>query len=416
MPNGTGRIGARRIGSPGTGPLPALGTLALALLLAACGADAEAGMSDGSDAAQAADAGSYSRVINVEVAPIEARSFTERIRLTGTVEANRDILVPAEEDGVIRQMIVAEGSVVRAGQPIAKIDDEILRHQLAQAEARASVAKETYERNRQLYEEEKAISELQFLEVASRSREADASRDLLAERVARTTIRAPFAGVLEERRVELGEMVSVGDPVARLVELDPLEISAGVPERYASDVRVGTSATVTFDVLPGRSFEARLSHVGSVVSRENRTFRAEFSLPNPEGVVKPEMVANVTLLRRELESAVVVPQEALVRAEDGFVAFVVEESGESGETVARQRTVELGPSQRNEVVVTSGLAPGDRLVVVGQKQVAEGDRVSVVGVRELDEAGAASRAAGETAAVESAEAAEGAPAADGAER
>lgn len=352
------------------------GLAALTLPLAACGRSAAAG-----DTAPPARGEEYVRVINVEVAPIRAGEFRERIRLTGTVEANRDILVPAQEEGVIRNLLAKEGSRVGTGQPIAKLDDDLLRHQLAQAEAQARVARETYQRNERLFRDEKAISELQFLEVQARSEEAGASRDLLRERLARTTIRAPFAGVLEERLVELGERVSMGDPVARLVELDPLKITAGVPERYAADVWVGTPATVTLDVLPGRTFEARLTRVGSVVNPENRTFPVELALPNPDGAVKPEMVASVTLLRRELAEAVVVPQEALVRAEDGFVAFVVEE--EDGHAVARARRVELGPSQRNEVVVLSGLAPGDRLVVVGQKQVANGDRVEVVAEREL---------------------------------
>lgn len=347
----------------------------LVVLAAACGGDAGADEAAGSGDGPGSEG--YARVINVEVAPVTARTFTERIRLTGTVEANRDIRVPAEEDGTVRGLLAEEGSRVRGGQPIAKLDDELLRHQLAQAEAQADVARETFERNRHLYEEEKAISELRFLEVRARDREAAARRDLLAERLARTTVRAPFSGVLETHFVELGERLGVGDPVARLVELNPVKVTAGVPERYAADVRVGTRATVTFDVLPGRSFEGELTYVGSTIDRESRTFSVEFRVPNPDGAIKPEMVATVTLVRRTLEDAVVVPQEALVRAEAGFVAFVVEQ-GEGERPAARVRELTLGPTQRNEAVVAEGLSPGDRLIVVGQKQVADGDRVRIV--------------------------------------
>jgi len=134
--------------------------------------------------------------------------------------------------------------------------------------------------------------------------------------------------------------------------------------------------------------------VGSVIHPRSRTFEVEFTLPNPEGRVKPEMVADVVLLRREWSDALVVPQEALVRAEEGFVAYVVE--GEGDAAVARARPVELGPTQRNRAVVTRGLEAGDRLVVLGQDRLADGDRVVVVQERET--AGATELAeVGETA-------------------
>ena len=108
----------------------------------------------------------------------------------------------------------------------------------------------------------------------------------------------------------------------------------------------------------------------------DRTFPVELTLPNPGGAIKPEMVADIEVVRNALEAVVVVPQEALVRVEDGFIAFVVE--GASGAEVVQARDVELGPTQRNRVVVRSGLEPGDRLVVIGQQQVAAGDRVRIV--------------------------------------
>jgi multidrug efflux system membrane fusion protein len=94
-------------------------------------------------------------------------------------------------------------------------------------------------------------------------------------------------------------------------------------------------------------------------------------------VIKPEMVANVTVVRRILDEVVVVPQDALVRVAEGYVVFVVE--GSEGGEAAAVRAVELGPSQGNRVVIRQGLEPGDRLVVVGHKQLADGDRVRVVG-------------------------------------
>jgi RND family efflux transporter MFP subunit len=142
---------------------------------------------------------------------------------------------------------------------------------------------------------------------------------------------------------------------------------------------VGSAAAVTFPVLPGAVFDASIQYVGSTVDPQNRTFPIEVVMSNPRGIVKPAMVSNIAVTRQRLDAAVVVPQDALVRVENGYVVFVVAER--DGNTVAEVRPVEIGPSQQNQVVVEKGLQPGDRLIVVGQKMVADGDRVSVVGSR-----------------------------------
>jgi RND family efflux transporter MFP subunit len=320
--------------------------------------------------------GGYSRVINVEVSPVRTSSFTELIRLTGTVQANQDVRVSAEESGVVEEILVEKGNRVRPGEAIFRLDDELLRAQVEQARAQTALARETWERRKRLYEEDRVGTELEYLQARYNAEQAEANLELLEARLRRTTIRAPIHGVLDSREVEVGSMVSAGSPVAHIVELDPVKITAGVPERYAPDVQPGAEATVTFDVLPGEEFRGEISYVGAVVNSRNRTFPVEFVLPNPGGLIKPEMVANVRVVRRTMEDAVVVPQEALVRIQDGYQVFVVEE--EEGEAVALARTVEPGPAQNNRVVIRSGLEPGEKLIVVGQQSVASKDRVNVV--------------------------------------
>jgi membrane fusion protein (multidrug efflux system) len=318
----------------------------------------------------------YTRILNVEVAVVGTRDFDEIISLTGTVQADRDVTVSAQETGVIQEITVEKGSWVQAGQAIFRMDDDLLKAQVDQARAVASLAEETWERRKRLFEEDQVGSELAYLEAKYSAEQARANLALLEERLSRTVIRAPIAGVLDSREIEVGTMVAAGTPVARIVDSNPVKITGGVPERYATDVEPGTPATVSFDVLPDQVFQGRISYVGAVVNPRNRTFPVEFSLPNPGGLIKPEMVANVQMVRRTLRDAVVIPQESLVRVEDGYVAFVVETEG--GTEVVRSRAVELGAAQRNEVVIRSGLQPGERLVVVGLQMVAAGDRVSFV--------------------------------------
>jgi len=230
----------------------AVGTGALALLAFAvtgCGGDASAegqnGVAEGGEG--------FARIINVEVTAVEPERFVEAIRLTGTVEANRDVTVSAEESGVVRQVLAEKGVRVAAGQPLLRIDDEILRSQVAQAEAEASLAEETWQRRKRLWEEDGVGSELAYLEAKYAAEQAAANLATLRQRLERTTVGAPIGGVLEDRSVEVGTMVSPGTPVARIVDLNPIRISAGVPERYAADVQRGSQVVVTFDAAPSRS-------------------------------------------------------------------------------------------------------------------------------------------------------------------
>jgi membrane fusion protein (multidrug efflux system) len=350
------------------------GTVVVAATAAAACGSAEAENGEGSGSADA-----YVRIINVEVSPVEPQRFVEEIRLTSVAMANQDVLVAAEESGVIREIYKDRGDRVEEGEAIAKIDDRVLTAQVDQARAAADLAQQTWERRQRLWEEERVGSEIAYLEARYAAEQSAASLAALEERLARTVVRAPFAGVLDERRVDVGAMVSPGTAIGRLIDLNPIKVFAGVPERYAADLHVGDQAELVFESLGQQTYSARIRYVGSAVDPQNRTFPIEISLPNPGGLIKPQMVANMAVTRSAVDGAIVLPQDALVRVESGYVAFVAVER--DGVQVAEVRQVELGPSRRNLVVAESGIQPGDRVIVVGQREVEDGDRINVVGER-----------------------------------
>lgn len=349
------------------------------MLLAAgiAGGVAGCGGAQGEPSEEAGDTGEgYRRVVNVEVERVEARNFTSTIRLTGVALAMRDVMVSAEEAGVVRRILLDKGSAVRAGSAMLRLDDAILKAQVAAASAQAEYDAQVWESRKKLYEEDGVGSELAYHQARNAAEQSQGTLEALQVRLARTTIRAPIRGILNDRLVEVGTMVSPGTVVARVVQADTIRIMSGVPERYALYVAAGAGATVSFDVLPGETFAGSITYVGEVVDPDARTFPVELTFPNPGGLIKPGMVAEVSVTQGEVPDAIVAPRQALVSMEDGQVVFVVEEAG--GETVAAARRVEVAESQGNDVVIGSGLAPGDRLVVVGQQGLTDGDRVRVV--------------------------------------
>jgi membrane fusion protein (multidrug efflux system) len=358
----------------------AFGAIALAGVLAGCGGSAEGASEQAAAAAEGTPSSAApTRVINVVVEQATPGSFAEDIALTGTVEAARDVTVSAEEGGVVRELLVELGSSVAEGQAIARIDDAVLLPQVERARAEARYAEDTWQRRRRLFEDDGVGSELAYLEARLLSEQAAAQLQVMEQRLLHTVVRAPYAGVVEERLVEVGTMVSTGSPVARILDVSRVTVAAGVPERYALDVRPGARVRVTFDALNGEVFEGSIQFVGSAVNPRNRTFPVEFSIPNSNRAIKPEMVAEVSLLRRVEDDALAIPQDAVVRLTEGDAVYVIRAEGD--QEVAEARYVELGLAQDNRVTISSGIAPGDRVVVVGQQEVTDGDVVRVVEAR-----------------------------------
>ncbi|MEJ2547235.1 MAG: efflux RND transporter periplasmic adaptor subunit [Gemmatimonadota bacterium] len=344
----------------------------LPVFATACGAGSASESDAGADAAEP-----YVKIVNVEVTRVAPEDFTAFVRITGEAEAEDDITVSAQEGGLLLRYYVEKGQRVGRGAPIAKIDDAILRAQVEEARAGATLDRERFLRQKQLWEEERIGSEITFLQTRYQAEQSEARAELLESRLQRTTVRAPVAGILDDRYVDAGEIVSPGTQIARVIDSSRLKITGGVPERLGPFIEVGGKALIDFDVRPDREFEGTIAFVGAAVDPRSRTFPIEILMDNPDGAVKPRMIANVRLATETLEDVIVVPQEVVIRTEEGYQLFVVTER--EGVTVAEARTIRLGPSLENRVVVESGLEAGDLMVTRGHQLVDAGDRVAIVG-------------------------------------
>jgi RND family efflux transporter MFP subunit len=341
---------------------------------------ASSGGSESADQAEGAADANGARVLNVEVAPVVVTRFVDYIRLTGEAEALHDVTVSAEEAGRVARFAVRKGARVAEGQVIAKIDDAVLAAQVDETRAAADVAREQYERQQRLWEEDRIGSEIALLQLRSASDAAAARLRVLEERLARTEIRAPVAGVLDDEYVEVGEMVAPGTPVVRIVAVRQVKIVGGVPERFALDVQPGDSAVVTLDALGDQEYRGRIRYVGASVDPQNRTIPIEILLDNANRLVKPRMVADVQVARRALDDVVVVAQDLVRRTVDGYEVFVVGQV--DGRDRAVSRPVTLGASYANRVVIVDGLEAGERLITVGAGLVDDGSFIRIVGAGE----------------------------------
>jgi membrane fusion protein (multidrug efflux system) len=336
------------------------------------------GCNDVDGASSEADSASTSpnrRLVRVETMVTSAESFNDVIELTGVVEAWKDAVVSAEAGGQVRY-IAPLGTQVQAGGQVARFDDRLLKSSYDAAKAQYDLALDTFGRQQALYRDS-IISALEFQTARANRDQTLAMLQQADKQLKDAHLLSSFAGRVEEHFVEQGELVAPGTPVIRVVNTTQVKVTAGVPERYADDIRKGTPVEVRFTAYGNERRLGKVGFVGSVINPKSRSFPVEVILDNGGGDLKPEMVAELFVLRAALSDEVVVPQTAILRDERGPSVFVVERTGEDGSTTVSRRSIILGPSFGGRTVVTEGLGLNEEVVIVGQSNITEGDAIEV---------------------------------------
>lgn len=337
----------------------------------------------------------------VEVIAVQPRDFDEKIEATAAIAAIEDVTLSARAAGTIHT-IVERGADVAKGDVVATVDQTLVRAAVAQASAGVQVAQTAYELAQANYErqrplfEQKIVSPIEFdgvkaqlAQARAQLAQAKAARSQAWAQFEYTKVVAPFDGRVEQRFVEPGGQINPGQPALRVVDVARVKLIAGIPERYATDIRVGAAVDVQFSAYGVAPRSAEVTFVGSAIDAGSRTFEVEAVLDNTDLMLKPQMVARLRVVRARHPDALVVPLGAVVRDETGDGVFVVTD-GEKGPT-ARRRKVELGARSGDRVEVADGLEPGERVVVAGQSDLTDDDPVDIVGG---DVAGARARADG----------------------
>lgn len=305
----------------------------------------------------------------VDVAVAVQDTAIDEILATGEIEAVQSIELRPEVDGRITEILFREGSEVRRGTPLFKVDDAELAAQVARLEAERDLAAQALARTRELVEQEAASqAELEAAEARARSTQADL--DLAQVRLARTVVRAPFSGVLGERSVSVGDYVTTSTRLVSLQTVDPQRASFEVPERYAARLRLGQTVNFEVAAVPDRVFTGVVDFVDPVVRLPGRTIIVKAEVPNPDRLLQAGMFIEARLATEIRPDAVMVPEDAILALEQGNFVWVV-----TPEDQATRRAVLLGIRTPGRVEISEGVASGERVVVGGLERLFEGAQV-----------------------------------------
>jgi membrane fusion protein (multidrug efflux system) len=346
------------------------GALAWTLVVAAivAGALAQRVLSSRSDA-PGPPASSAPPSLAVEVVTLAPSTLVERMATTGTVRANEEVDVVCEITGKVAQIAFREGTRVRAGDLLLKIDDTQLVAERERAAYRLALAERSEARQRRLLDEglvsqegyDFALNELNVLR---------AELALAEGRLAKTEIRAPFGGVIGLRDVSLGAYLTPQTRIATLQDVNPVKIDFSVPERYAGQLSVGQE--IRFRTRGSeRNHPGRIVAIEPRVDLETRSLTLRALSANPEGTLVPGAFADVEIAVRSLDDALTVPSRAVIPELGGKKVFVVE----NGQ--AQPRAVETGLRTQDDVEIVSGLAAGERVIVTGIQRLRPGLAVSI---------------------------------------
>lgn len=309
--------------------------------------------------------------VAVEVARVAGVDFSDETAAVGTLKSNESVILRPETAGRIAAIDFRDGAVVPRGTVLVALDAAVQEAELAQARANFALAQSNFRRNQELLAK-KFVSEQALENSAATLKVQEAAVQLAEAKVAKTRVRAPFAGVVGLRNVSVGDYVKEGQDLINIEDIATLRVDFRLPEAYLGRVAKGQSLEVSSDALPGERFAAVLDAVDPMVDQNGRSLSLRARLANPGGKLRPGLFVRVRLQFGERKGALMLPEQAIVPGAQPAVFKVVD-----GKAVATK--VRLGVRRGAQVEIVEGLAAGDMVVTAGQLKLRDGAPVRPVG-------------------------------------
>lgn len=316
----------------------------------------------------------------VTSAPVQTDSWETLLTAVGSLDAVQGVTVTAEVTGKVVRIAFESGSRVTAGDLLVQQDVSAETAQLRSAQATADLARLNFERSRKLLPD-KVISQSDYDNSKAQLTQALAQVDNIRAVIAKKTIRAPFAGRLGIRRINLGQIINDGQAIVTLQSLDPIFVNFQVPQQQLALIRSGLEVRVTSDAMPGRVVKGKITAINPEADAATRNIRVQATLVNSDEQLRPGMYANVAIVLPAKKQVLAIPATAVLYAPYSDSVFVIEEkkdeNGKPAGKAVRQQFVRLGEKRGDYIAVTSGLKADETVVSTGVFKLRNGQAVVV---------------------------------------
>lgn len=284
-------------------------------------------------------------------------NFDNDLEVTGAVDANESVVLKSEVSGLVTGIFFTEGTSVSKGSVLVKINDRDIQAQLQEALTRQKLSGTNENRAKQLLEKG-AISQEEYDTSLADFRSLQAQSQLIRAQLAKTTIRAPFTGKIGLRNISAGTYLTPATVIANLVSTSPVKITFSVPEKYAGQIKLGSSISFSTD---GSTKEntGKVYAIEPGINVATRTLQIRALAPNPNNTLLPGSFAKIKLALNTLQNAILIPNEAVVPVLKGKIVYI-QKNGKAKEVM-----VEAGTRTDENIVITSGLKAGDTVLTTG---------------------------------------------------
>jgi membrane fusion protein (multidrug efflux system) len=307
---------------------------------------------------------------------VERRSWEKRIAAVGSLEAVQGVMVSTELPGKVAEIAFEPGTQTRKGQLLIRQDTSTERARLPGAEAEAVRARLHYERMKSLLEQN-VISQAEYDDADAAYRQARSQVADIKAMIEKKTIRAPFAGSLGVRLVNLGQSLGDAHPVVSLQTLDPVFVNFSLPQQKLSMIGEGDEVRIKTDGEEGQSLTGRITTINPDVDPVTRNVNVQATVSNLEKTLRPGMYARVEVVLPQKKGVLVIPASAVLYAPYGNSVYVIDEREDGDGQVARQQFVRLGEARGDFVSVLDGVEEGQSVVSTGVFKLRNGEPVIV---------------------------------------
>lgn len=315
------------------------------------------------------------KLVLISMIEIKPEKFDHFVEIQANIKTRQNVLLYPEFTGSLKKIYVKEGQRVKKGSLLAQIDDAGLKNQLEQLQIQVELSKTTYDRIQRLWKQNIG-SEMQLLQAKANYEAQLKSIEQLKKQLQRTQILAPFSGTIDEIVANTGANLIPGQtPVMRIVNLKEMYTEANVPERYLSQIKVGTAATVNIPML-NREYSTSIRQTGNFINPNNRSFRVETSLPNRDEMIIPNLTCKLKINDYTNPEALMVPLRVIREDASGKkYIFKLKSDGKKQVYLTEQVFIQLGKKGLDKIEVLDGIQAGDLIVDEGAIIVENNQRV-----------------------------------------
>ena len=313
----------------------------------------------------------------VKAQTLAAVNFKREIELQASVESDETAIVTVEVPGRVTAVLVEDGQYVKKGQTVVRIDLESVNVQKAELNTNLSLAKDILARQERLRAQDIG-TELQYLEAKNTVDRLENALEQLDLNLAKSSVKAPISGTVEQKMVNAGEYAAPGMPLMQILDAATVKVVADVPESYLRSVKKGQKVRVEFPNIEVIR-EARVSDIGRTIDAANRTFRVELDLNNRDRLLKPNMLASVYLVDYQNDEVIIAGSETILEEIDGreYVYLAKPMDGEKDIYTATKSYVQTGENDAINRELTGGVSPGDILVTEGMRSLTNGEAITL---------------------------------------